>query len=125
MKPLIIDMNLSPAWVPFLEAHGYVAHHWASLGSPAASDAEIMGQARLTNSVVLTHDLDFGTLLAQTQASGPSVIQIRTSSPLPAVAGPALLSALQQCAPELAAGALLVVDPSKHRIRLPPLTLPS
>ena len=29
-------------------------------------------------SVVFTHDLDFGSLLALTQAVGPSVIQVRT-----------------------------------------------
>ena len=33
--------------------------------------------------VVFTHDLDFGTLLALTRASGPSVIQVRSHNVLP------------------------------------------
>lgn len=77
---VLVDVNLSPGWVPFLAGHGHTAVHWSAVGSPAALDPEIMDWARANGHVVLTNDLDFGTLLAVTHASGPSVILIRSGS---------------------------------------------
>ena len=74
--PLVIDMNLSPDWVPFLSAHGWPVEHWSTIGDPRATDAEIMAWSVANQRVVFTHDLDFGTLLAITHASGPSVLQV-------------------------------------------------
>jgi predicted nuclease of predicted toxin-antitoxin system len=39
---LLIDMNLSPRWVPFLAASQIEAVHWSSVGAPNATDREIM-----------------------------------------------------------------------------------
>lgn len=75
---LLIDMNLSPEWVDVLRSNGYEAQHWSTVGDPRAPDYVIMEWARATGSIVLTHDLDFGALLAITSAVGPSVIQVRT-----------------------------------------------
>ena len=38
---LLIDMNLTPRWVPFLRDAGYEAVHWSSVGSKAAKDGKI------------------------------------------------------------------------------------
>jgi len=43
---LLIDMNLSPAWVPVLKEAGHEALHWSTVGSPSAPDHEILAQAR-------------------------------------------------------------------------------
>ena len=71
--------------------------------------------------VVLTHDLDVSTILAATHGTKPSVVQIRSENLSPTSIGDTLLAALQQMAPELAAGALLTIDPSQTRLRLLPL----
>ena len=55
---LVADMNLSPGWVATLESAGHTAVHWSTVGSPTASDAEIMAWAAGRDAVVLTHDLD-------------------------------------------------------------------
>jgi predicted nuclease of predicted toxin-antitoxin system len=55
---LLVDMNLSPAWIDFLGARGIEAVHWASVGDPAASDALILDYAASNGFVVFTHDLD-------------------------------------------------------------------
>jgi Domain of unknown function (DUF5615) len=39
---LLVDMNLSPLWIPFLKQHGFEAIHWSDLGPPTAPDTEIM-----------------------------------------------------------------------------------
>lgn len=79
----VIDMNLSVEWVEELLKHGWFTVHWASVGDPRASDEEIMEWARIHNYVVFTHDLDFGTMLALTQATAPSVLQVRGQNVLP------------------------------------------
>ena len=118
---VLIDMNLSPDWVPYLAASGWTAVHWSTVGDPRATDQVVMDWARANSHVVLTHDLDFGTLLALTHASGPSVIQARFQDVMPAAMGPAVVAVLQQFGSELQAGALIVVDESKTRVRILPL----
>ena len=70
---VLVDMNLSPEWVPFLQRADWTATHWSAVGDPRADDAEIMAWARTDRQTVLTHDLDFGTALALTHAAGPSI----------------------------------------------------
>ena len=71
--------------------------------------------------VVLTHDLDFGAILAATHREKPSVVQIRAEDVRPEVIGNQVVIALRQMASELQEGALLTVDPNRTRLRLPPL----
>ena len=70
---------------------------------------------------VFTHDLDFGTVLALTHAAGPSVIQVRGQRVLPEHIGSVVVAALKKYDQELRAGALIVVELSKSRVRVLPL----
>lgn len=118
---LLVDMNLSPRWVKRLVEAGLEASHWSSVGAANASDAEIMAFARTNGYVVLTHDLDFSAILAATQGSKPSVVQIRSDDVGPETLGPILIEALRQMAAQLEEGALLTVDPARARLRVLPL----
>ncbi len=118
---LVIDMNLSPDWVPVLESAGHRAIHWSSVGSPQARDREILAWARERRQVVFTHDLDFGAILAATAADSPSVIQIRTQDPTPSQCGGIIVNCLQQYASDLVSGALITVDKNRSRVRILPL----
>lgn len=84
---LLLDMNLPPAWVRFLQEEGFAALHWSTVGDSKATDATTMEWARRAGHVVVTHDLDFSALLAATEATGPSVIQVRTQDVLPDAIG--------------------------------------
>lgn len=117
---IVIDMNLSVEWVGELTRHGWHAVHWSTVGDPRADDAAIMAWAWANDYTVFTHDLDFGTMLAQTQAKGPSVLQIRTVSALPEDIGSVVIAALRQYDAALTAGALVVVDEKKSRVRVLP-----
>lgn len=119
--PIVVDMNLSVEWISLLEGAGCVAVHWSQIGDPRADDATIMAWALAKKHVVFTHDLDFGTALALTHAGGPSVLQIRTQQILPESVGGIVLAAIQQYESELKAGALVVVEPAKSRVRVLPL----
>lgn len=118
---ILIDMNLTPDWVEVLSKRGWASTHWSSVGDPKAKDHEIMEWARIHKHVVFTHDLDFATMLALTRASGPSVIQVRGRNVLPDHMAPIISAALRQHETELAAGALVVVDEAKSRVRVLPL----
>ena len=39
---ILIDMNLSPAWVSVLEEAGHTASHWSTIGSLNAPDREVL-----------------------------------------------------------------------------------
>lgn len=118
---IVIDMNLSPEWVNVFATQGWHAVHWSTVGNPRAADHDIMKWARSNNHVVFTHDLDFGTLLALTQSTGPSVIQVRGQNVLPDHLSSIVVTALKQYESDLAAGALVVVDESKYRARILPI----
>lgn len=105
---LLIDMNLSPDWVNLFAQNGMEASHWSNIGDPRAYDQVIMDWARTNGYVVITHDLDFGSLLVTTRAHGPSVIQVRTQYIKPQI--------LQQYEPVLESGALITVDEIRSRI---------
>ena len=118
---LLVDMNLSPKWVDYLKEVGFEAAHWSALGAANASDKEIMAYASAEDYVVLTHDLDFSSILAATQDGRPSVVQVRADDVSPKAIGAAVIRAIRQMEAELADGALITVDPGRVRLRLLPL----
>ncbi len=118
---LLLDMNLSPAWVDVLKAEGWETAHWFDIGEIKAPDVEIMAWAKEQRYCVLTNDLDFSAILAATRAEGPSVIQIRAQDLAPATLGPMLLSMLHQYSDRLMGGAILTLDARGARVRTLPL----
>lgn len=118
---ILIDMNLSPDWVAVLEAESIEAVHWSIVGEITAPDEEIMQYARENDFVVFTHDLDFGAMLALTQATSPSVLQVRAQDILPKNIGQIVITILQKYTNELEQGALIVFDKAKERVRILPL----
>ena len=118
---LLVDMNLSPDWVGVLESQGWSAVHWSSIGDPRASDQAIMNWAAHHGYVVLTHDLDFGAMLALSHAAGPSVLQVRARDVLPDYLEGFVVAALEHHDADLSSGALVVVDASRSRVRILPI----
>ena len=118
---LLIDMNLSPRWVEALEAAGFDSIHWSLVGAGDASDAQIMAYAKENDFVVLTHDLDFGAILASTRGDRPSVVQIRADDVSPEAICRHVAAALRQMRRELTVGALITIDPARTRVRVLPL----
>jgi predicted nuclease of predicted toxin-antitoxin system len=120
---LLVDMNLSPDWGGLLKQAGWETLHWSSVGNHRAADSEIMAWAKQNGCVVFTHDLDFGTILALTQAEGPSVIQVRTQDVTPSAIEKLVVNALRQFQTQLEKGALIVLDEAQVRARILPLKI--
>jgi predicted nuclease of predicted toxin-antitoxin system len=119
---LLIDMNLTPRWVPFLMSAGHECAHWSDLGPGNTTDGAICEFARTHGFVLITNDLDFPQILAHTTESKPSIILLRGEPLVPEARGSTLLNAIEQSGAELESGAVLTVDWSDRvRARLLPL----
>jgi predicted nuclease of predicted toxin-antitoxin system len=118
---LLVDMSLSPAWVDALAKHGWPAVHWSAVGDPRATDRTVMTWARERRYVVVTHDMDFGTVLALTHASGPSVLQVRTHDVLPGHLETIVTATIRAYEMPLIEGAIVTVDESRGRVRALPI----
>ena len=114
-------MNLSPDWVEVFEQAGWQAVHLSNTGDAGAPDDMIMEWARINGCVLITHDLDFGTLLATTRAQGPSVIQVRTQDTMPSGLSIRLVQMLRLYETTLESGALITVDEIRSRVRILPI----
>ncbi|BAU12155.1 hypothetical protein LEP3755_26840 [Leptolyngbya sp. NIES-3755] len=121
---ILIDMNLSPDWVGVFEQNGIETIHWSNVGDRGEIDRVILEWAKVRQYIVFTHDLDFGTLLAATQADAPSVIQVRTQDTFPSSISAIVLSALRQFEIQLEEGALVTIDAAKARVRVLPILRP-
>jgi predicted nuclease of predicted toxin-antitoxin system len=69
----------------------------------------------------MTHDLDFGTILAHSFAHGPSVLQIRANDLSPDALQTILVAAIRSTEADLGKGALVTLGVAGPRIRLLPL----
>ncbi len=118
---LLIDMNLSPRWVSFLLISGFEAVHWSDVGPPNAPDTALMDHARRHGMVILTHDLDFGAILAAGGANGPSVVQIRSDNLAVGAIGALVVAALRQMEEALILGALVTIDTVRTRMTVLPI----
>jgi predicted nuclease of predicted toxin-antitoxin system len=117
----LLDMNLSPAWVPVLRSAGWETSHWSAVGEAAATDAHIMAWAQANDCCVITNDLDFSAILAATRAQGPSIVQIRGQDLAPTVLADTLVGVLRGHADAMAHGVIVTLDLRTARVRTLPL----
>ena len=118
---VLVDMNLPPAWVGFLEEHAIHAVHWSAVGSPSAQDSTIMAWALDHGHCVLTHDLDFAMLLGTTGDRGPSVILVRALDVFPQALGALVVQVLVEHAAAIDGGAIVTLDGQNARLRILPI----
>jgi predicted nuclease of predicted toxin-antitoxin system len=118
---ILVDLNLSPEWLPVLEQAGWQAIHWSNVGSRTAPDTDLLAWARQHGWVVLTQDLDFAEILFHAQAGAPSVVLLRLRNELDKVQQTRVCALLRTAAAALEAGALVVIDERCARLRRLPI----
>jgi predicted nuclease of predicted toxin-antitoxin system len=118
---LLLVMNLSPVLARLLSSRGHDVVHWSEVGDYRATDVTILAWASEQGRVLVTHDLDFGAVLADTEASGPSVIQIRVQDLLAPETAETIASAIDVASPAIQRGAIVTIHEDRSRIRILPL----
>jgi len=119
----LADMGISPKTVAFLQNRGHEAAHLSELGLFRLEDAEILDKARLDRCILLTHDLDFGGLLAAMGSDLPSVIIFRLRDMRPERVNRYLERILDQHAKALETGSIITVTEGQIRMRKLPLVI--
>jgi predicted nuclease of predicted toxin-antitoxin system len=114
-------MNMAIDWVAYLIQRGHEAKHWSEIGPGDADDLEIMEFCREHNFIVLTSDLDFGTLHAVLGTSKPSVVLVRSKDLRPTTIGNYVSRAFSLMADSLNKGAIVTIKPPKLRITKLPI----
>ena len=117
----LADMGLARSTVAFLRAQGHDAVHLRDQGLQRLEDDEIVEKTRKEGRVILTHDLDFGRIVAVSRASVPSVITFRLDDMRPVQVNRYLTEVLAQFARQLEAGALVSVNERGIRARSLPI----
>lgn len=117
----LADMGISPKTVAFLRGLGHESVHLHEQGLDRLPDADILEKARLEGCVLLTHDLDFGELVAASGARLPSVVIFRLGSMRPERVNHYLRSVITQRGDALEQGAIISVAEAQVRVRRLPL----
>jgi len=119
---VLVDMNLSPRWAAEFRSRGFESIHWSQVEAATAPDEEVLSWCAAHDYALFTHDLDFGAILAASKGRNPSEVQLRTENVVAEAMLEHVTRALLQVEKDLAQGALVTIEPGRHRVRLLPLT---
>lgn len=105
-----------------LNAVGHVYRHVGDIGMARASDTAIMEEAKRSNEVIVTHDLDYGHLLAFSGDPIPSVIIFRLRNTQSDNLFARIMNTWAEIEHPLQQGAIVVLEDAALRIRKLPIT---
>lgn len=117
----LLDVGISPRLGILLAEAGHTFRFTPVHYSNRLSDADILDVALQNEEVIIAHDLDFGTQLAFSGATAPSVIIFRIHHINPALFFQLIMSCWEVIEMPLNEGALILIDQTSVRIRLLPI----
>jgi predicted nuclease of predicted toxin-antitoxin system len=117
----LLDMGLAQSTAAYLRKKGFDAIHLRDEEMQRSEDEDIIEKARTEERIILTHDLDFGRLIALSQSQFPSAITFRLDNMRPTFVNHYLDQVLAQSSSELEAGALVSVNERAIRVRTLPI----
>ncbi len=118
---LIADLNISPLTVKELKDKGYEIIRVTEKLSATASDREIIQLASEEQAVIITQDMDFSAIIAQSRLRRPSIISLRLENVKPDRISKLLISVIPLVEKELAEGVIISIDEKGYRIRKLPV----
>ncbi len=123
MRPkLLADIHISPLTVAEIRAIGYEIHRVNDFISASASDVEVIELAILESAAIITQDLDFSALVAQSGLNKPSIVSLRVSDAKPHRISRILKIVLPQIEPDLQDGAIVSIEETEYRVRKLPIS---
>jgi predicted nuclease of predicted toxin-antitoxin system len=117
MRRVLIDQDVYRPTIELLRTAGHDVVCAADIGLSRAPDSEILDTATRLGRILITRDLDFGRLLQDPLLRSAPVVILRCSPATLSSVHRELLRVLDVHAPGELAGAIIVVEPDRHRIR--------
>ena len=113
----LLDMNLPPAVAEWLRHQGHDAVHLRDLGHAHLPDREIFAHAAGEGRIVVTFDLDFGEIFGLAREAGAGVVLLRLRLARQSDIRERLRVAIAEAGEALQAGAIVLVEDARIRIR--------
>ena len=117
----LADMGVSDAVTSWLKSNDHDAAHLRDQGLHRLPNGQIFQKAAVEKRIVLTFDLDFGEILALSGGTIVSVVLFRLSNTASWFVIRRLAAVLADAEDALNAGAIVVVEDGRCRIRRLPL----
>jgi predicted nuclease of predicted toxin-antitoxin system len=117
----LLDVHLGPSLAEMLESDGHTCRLVVKVGDPTMDDTDILELAREHDEVILTHDLDFGTLLAFSKTNKPSIIIFRIEKINSLIFYQLITDNWEAIKDPLVSGAIVIIEPHGVRIRTLPI----
>jgi predicted nuclease of predicted toxin-antitoxin system len=94
---VLLDMGLAQSTARHLRARGHDVVHLRDEGLKRLPDDQIVAKAIAEERAIITHDLDFGRIVALSGESVPSILTLRLTDMTPKNVNPALDLAQVSC----------------------------
>jgi len=104
-----------------LTAAGHVYRHVGDIGMAQASDVAIIEEAKENEEIIVTHDLDYGHLLAFSGEPMPSVIIFRLRNTHPDNLFTRIMGTWSEIEEPLLEGAIVALEDATFRVRKLPI----
>jgi len=117
----LLNMNTLHQLGKRLQTQGHSYRHVGDIGMACATDAAIMQAAQMNDEVIITHDLDYGNLLAFSGEAAPSVIIYRVRNTHPENLFARIVKIWAEIEKPLLDGAIVVIEDAALRIRPLPI----
>jgi predicted nuclease of predicted toxin-antitoxin system len=111
-----LNVNIPSSLGTLLSAEGHSVRCAATIGMHAASDEMIVAAARANNETIVTHDLDYGEILAFSGEQHPSVIIFRIQPMNARSMLDSITANWNKIEKQLIAGAIVIIE--RHGIRM-------
>lgn len=120
MAAFLVDESLPRIVTRELLAAGHDATDVRDVGLRGAPDDQVFARARSEKRIVISGDVDFANTLRFPPGSHAGIVVLRLPNDWPPAArSQRALLAIADVLPELAAGALVIVDPKRVRLLRP------
>lgn len=91
MIRFLLDMGLAQSSAEFLRSRGHDAVHLRDQGLERLPDDQIVAKAQDESRTIITHDLDFGRIVALSGDAVPSIVTLRLINMTPTQVNIALI----------------------------------
>jgi len=117
----IADVHISPITVSILQEAGYQIRRITDFIPANSSDDKIVELAIHQGSTIVTQDLDFSAIIAQSGLVQPSVVSLRVGNAKPETIAKILKTMLPQIEKDLIDGSIVSVEETEFRVRKLPI----